>query len=140
MNHNKDMVKKTYFLNITNWQDILNLNTDAKCLETMKLTGYSISGVPTTNGVPNYLYYNFNFMDFGVSSGWDRSDNRRGVALPLINNFQYQQLFHPLNFISNISGVTPPMNRLRYEITDSNGNPAIFTQLCLWFDVEVTER
>lgn len=134
------MVVKRLFLNLTEQSGIIDLNTDAKSINYMELHGYSINGVPTTNGVPNDLYYNFNFDDFGVISNWDRSDNRRGPAIPMINNFVYQQLYKPLPFISSFSRLSPPLNRLRYSITDSNGNPAIFTQFCLWFEISVNER
>jgi hypothetical protein len=99
------------------------------------IMAYTIRGYPTTNGIPNNLYFNLLFDDipsFG-NAEWIRNDNLAGIPLALhagwFTGFTHED-YNPPRLLR--SGTPSSLTRFNLRITDDQNNPAIFDSIVLW--------
>lgn len=100
-----------------------------KDVVSLKLLGYSFSGVPTTNGHPDQLFYSLILPQFGNRT--DRTDNKRGIPLLLTGTETRVWLSQPLEV--NLKSAL--LHNFEVEIEGENFQPAIFSKCAFWFIV-----
>jgi hypothetical protein len=108
----------------------LRLPTDFKAAQA-HLRAVSIKGVPVTGGVPNDLFLNLEID--GFHDNLIRNDGLSGYPLPLTGNFTFHKYEGCGLLIADANKANYATVILR--LTDSLGQPAIFTQIALWIDL-----
>lgn len=101
----------------------------------IKLNGFSISGVPTTSGVPDHLFYNLAIESAkGSITRYSRNDGYSDIPLPIEAGFTYH--FHePMVLYDTSMPFAGSLDKLSFKLTDSTHSTPTFSRLCLWFTV-----
>jgi len=132
--------EKRLFITVTQPDTNIQFTSETKGVFGLHITEISINGVPTTNGVPNYLFYNLQILGPNDDIKWIRSDQGSGIAIALTNNFTHQQYNTPLEIFGHVlpPKLHKPIDYLRIYLTDPNGRPAIFSQMCIWLVIRLS--
>jgi hypothetical protein len=126
---NKDTMPHPLFLTLTTNPQTITLPGN-HVHHNLDLIGYSVSGAPSTAGVPDNLYYSINFPDMPhVINSHVRSDSMQGIPVAISGPFTEKTLTPPLRLLT---GIKATLAKFRIELRDENGNLATFLKCVLW--------
>jgi hypothetical protein len=95
---------------------------------------YTIKGAPQTLSVPDNVFYNLIIEDSpAYSSQYIRNDQRPGIPLALTGGFTHIECLPPLEVAR---GSNDKLHHFRMRIPDQNGNPAVFSDIALCFQIQ----
>ena len=103
-------------------------------LKSLTLIQYSFDGIPVTGGIPDYLFYNLNFINTScVMNTPIRNDNVVGFPLMLTSTFTEKTLQTGWKVIDHPAR----LSKFTIQITKPDKSDAVLTRFVLLFMAEL---
>lgn len=101
-------------------------------LSRLRLQQYSITGVPTTNGVPDQTHLNLTLDGSGLSTfpDWAKNDSTPGYPLALTGAFTHKEI-STMDVITTVPVALT--NNFTVKLTNPDGTLAVFEKVAFWF-------
>jgi hypothetical protein len=129
------MPEKTLFIRLTANRQVVQFNWDnLRPMQEVDLFMVTVKDAPSSLGTPDNAYYNLKITHEVSATNWIRMDSTTEAAIPLTGAFTFINFVVPIHIIEPASH--PCTGRYIMEVSDTNGNGAIFSEMCLWFKIK----
>ena len=132
----KYVYKKLFMLYSNASSNTLNVDLSSDVdLRTLTLIQYSFDGIPVSSGIPDYLFYNLNFINspYLVMNNPIRNDNVTGFPLALTGTFTEKTLATGWKVIDHDT----KLGKFTIQITKPDKSDAVLTRFMLVFEAEM---